>query len=161
MYTLPSTLEEEIINYGLLIRDFRKGRIEPVKFKAVRVPMGIYEQREDDTYMVRVRCAGGFISPLQLKNVTRSATKYNVKSVHITTRQEIQLHNIKLEETFNVLKELHEIGLASRGGGGNTVRNIMGSVDAGISPNEVFDVTPYVIALTDKLISENDSRQLS
>jgi len=157
MYSLPANLLEEIENYGVLVADFLNQKIEPAKFKATRVPMGIYEQRKDGTFMVRIRCIGGYISPFQLKEVADIARKYGSELLHITTRQEIQIQNITLPSTVNILKELHEIKLAARGGGGNTVRNILSSVDSGIDPSEIFDVFPYAVALTNKLIAETDS----
>ncbi len=157
MYKLPETLKGEIDHYGTLIDEYRAGEIDPVKFKSVRVPMGIYEQRKDETYMVRIRCAAGYISPVQLKQVTLIARKYDASIVHITTRQELQIQNVELDKTLLILYDLYDAGLASRGGGGNTVRNIMASVDAGVVQDEVFDVTPYAVALTDKLMAEPDS----
>ena len=157
MYTLPATLSDDIQYFGSLIDEFTEGRIEPVKFKGTRVPMGIYEQRKDGTFMVRIRCAGGFITPVQLKKVAEIAHKYNSELLHITTRQELQIQNLALKDTLLVLQNLKEIGLASKGGGGNTVRNILASVDSGISSDEVFDVLPYAENLTSKLIAEPDS----
>ncbi len=157
MYKLPETLNGEIDQYGILIDEYLTGEIDPVKFKSVRVPMGIYEQRQDETYMVRIRCAGGYISPWQLKQVALIARKYDASIVHITTRQELQIQKVELDKTLLILHDLFDAGLASRGGGGNTVRNIMASVDAGLARDEVFDVTPYAVALTNKLIAEQDS----
>ncbi|NOY97137.1 MAG: sulfite reductase subunit beta (hemoprotein) [Chlorobi bacterium] len=157
MYTLPSTLKQEIGKYNDLIKEYQSKKIDPKEFKAFRVPMGIYEQREDGTYMVRVRCSAGFITPAQLKRVAEIAQKYGSQLIHITTRQELQIQNLELKDTYHVLQGLYAIGLASRGGGGNTVRNIMASIDAGISNDEVFDVTPYNIALTNYLIAQPDS----
>lgn len=157
MYKLPSTLQNEINEYAELIKQFRAGTIETAKFKGTRVPMGIYEQRIDDTYMTRIRCVGGHITAFQLKRIAQIARKYNAEFVHITTRQELQIQGLQLEDTQKILHELYEIGLATRGGGGNTVRNIMASIDSGIAPNEVFDVLPYAVSLTEKLISESDS----
>jgi len=73
MYKLPDTLTEDIAYFGTLIDDFHQGKIEPVKFKGSRVRMGIYEQRKDGTYMMRIRCTGGYISPEQLKQVALTA----------------------------------------------------------------------------------------
>jgi sulfite reductase (ferredoxin) len=157
MYTLPATLPEDIKYFGSLVDEFLDGKLEPVKFKATRVPMGIYEQRKDGTFMVRIRCAGGFITPLQLKKVAEIAHRHNSNLLHITTRQEIQIQNLDLRETLLILQNLKEIGLSSKGGGGNTVRNIMASIDSGISNDEVFDVVPYAFNLTTKLIAESDS----
>jgi sulfite reductase (ferredoxin) len=160
MYILPKTLKTEIETFREQVSDFRNNKTEAVKFKAIRVPMGIYEQRKDDTYMVRVRCTGGIISPAQLKGVAQAARQYGSGDIHITTRQELQIHNVKLENTPDLLESLYTLNLSSRGGGGNTVRNIMASENAGIAPDEVFDVTPYFVALTNTLIAEPDSWSL-
>lgn len=160
MYRIPESVKSEINAFARLVQEFRKGEIEPVKFKAIRVPMGIYEQRTNGTYMVRVRCAAGMITPRQLKQVALLAQKEGTEPIHITTRQELQLHNVQLEQIPGILEQLYELGLSSRGGGGNTVRNIMASEDAGISASEVFDVTPYALALTNTLIAEPDSWSL-
>jgi len=157
MYTLPLILKQEIGRYNDLIKAYQSKKIDPKEFKAFRVPMGVYEQRKDGTYMVRVRCSAGYISPAQLKKVAEIAQKYGSQLIHITTRQELQIQNLALKDTYHILRDLYAIGLASRGGGGNTVRNIMASVDAGISKDEVFDVTPYNIALTNYLIAQPDS----
>jgi len=157
MYTLPPTLTDDIKYCGTLIDDYLGGSLELVKFKAIRVPLGIYEQRTDGTYMVRIRCAGGYITPFQLKKVSEIAREYHSNVLHLTTRQEIQIQNLDLHDTLIILQKLKEIGLSSKGGGGNTVRNIMASIDSGIAKDEIFDVTSYVFNLTSKLISENDS----
>jgi len=157
MYKLPTTLTEDIAYFGTLIDDFKLGKIEPVKFKGTRVPMGIYEQRKDGTYMVRVRCTGGFISPEQLKQVALTAQHHNSTLLHVTTRQEIQIHHISIDQVKTILPELQTVELSSKGGGGNTVRNFLVDINSGISTSEVFDVLPYAVDLTTRLIAEPDS----
>lgn len=157
MYKLPTTLTEDIAYFGTLIDDFHQGKIEPVKFKGNRVPMGIYEQRKDGTYMVRIRCTGGFISPEQLKQVALTAQSHHSTLLHITTRQEIQIHHISIDQVKTILPELQAVELSSKGGGGNTVRNFLVDVNSGISTSEVFDVLPYAVDLTTRLIAEPDS----
>jgi sulfite reductase (ferredoxin) len=157
MYKLPTTLTEDIAYFGTLIDDFHQGKIEPVKFKGNRVPMGIYEQRKDGTYMVRIRCTGGYISPEQLKQVALTAQSHNSTLLHITTRQEIQIHHISIDQVKTILPELQTVELSSKGGGGNTVRNFLVDVNSGISTSEVFDVLPYAVDLTTRLIAEPDS----
>ena len=145
MYKIPDSLNTEISAFAKHVHDFRNGEIEAVKFKAIRVPMGIYEQRVNGTFMVRVRCAAGMITPSQLKQVALLAQKEGTEPIHITTRQELQLHNVQLEQAPGILEQLYRLGLSSRGGGGNTVRNIMASEDAGIAKDEIFNVTPYAL----------------
>lgn len=157
MYSLPTTLADDIKNYSSIIDEFLDNKLEPVKFKAIRVPMGIYEQREDGTFMVRVRCAGGFIAPKQLMRVAEISDQYGSGLLHITTRQELQIQTVTISQSLTILQNLKEIGLSSKGGGGNTVRNILSSIDSGICDDEQFDVTPYAFDLTTKLIAESDS----
>ncbi len=157
MYKLPLTLPEDIANFGTLAKEFEDGKIEPVKFKITRVPMGIYEQRQDGVYMVRVRTTGGVIFPEQFIKLIETAQKHHSNLLHITTRQEIQIQNLELKEIEEILEELKEAGLSSKGGGGNTVRNILVSINSGISGKDIFDVTPHAMAITTKLIAEADS----
>jgi len=157
MYKLPATHNEDIAYFGTLIDDFNNGNIEPVKFKGTRVPMGIYEQRRNGTYMMRIRCTGGYISPDQLLQLALTAQTHQSELLHLTTRQEIQIHNIAIDQAKSILPELQEVGLSSKGGGGNTVRNIMVDINSGISASGVFDVLPYAADLTTWLISEPDS----
>jgi len=160
MYIIPDSLKTDISAFKKHVQDFRNGEIEAIKFKAIRVPMGIYEQRANGTFMVRVRCSAGMITPFQLKELALLAQREGTEPIHITTRQELQLHNVQLEHAPGIMEQLYRLGLSSRGGGGNTVRNILASEDAGISKDEIFDVTPYALALTNTLIAESDSWSL-
>lgn len=160
LYKIPENLENEIIEYEKMVNDYMDGKIEKQKFRSHRVPMGVYEQRINEIYMVRIRLPGGNILLSQFEKLTEIAGKYTKRPLHITTRQELQMHDISLPDTVLIMKELLKIGLTTRGGGGNTVRNIIGSYDSGFSDNEIFDITPYIIALTEKMISESDSWNL-
>lgn len=156
-YTVPPSLAPEIDDLEGQIRQFQAGQLDPTAFKARRVPFGIYEQRKDNTYMVRVRCPGGAVTPRQLHTIAELSQSYAADTLHITTRQELQLHDVVLDDVILILRRLLDAGLSSRGGGGNTVRNITASADAGVAPDEPFDVSPYVFALTNRLIAEPDS----
>lgn len=140
--------------------DFSAGVINPVKFKAIRVAHGVYEQRQEHTYMIRIRCAAGGITPKQLKKVAELGRLYGSGEVHFTTRQEVQVHDVLLQHVIKVIRGLNEVDLSSRGGGGNTIRNILTSPLSGIEPGEVFDVDPYAVALTTRMIHEDDSWNL-
>ena len=157
MYRLPDTLENDIVQFAELADEYREKRVESVRFKAFRVPMGIYEQRRDESYMSRVRTTGGVIYPRQFLRLLDIAREHGSDLLHITTRQEIQLQNLELEKIESILRELRATGLATKGGGGNTVRNIMVSEDSGLYENEAFDTTPYAMELTSKRIAEPDS----
>jgi sulfite reductase (ferredoxin) len=159
-YKIPRQLEGEINALDELIADYNAGKIDKTTLKAHRVPFGVYEQRTPDTFMVRVRCAGGVITPAQLAAVADCARHYGSGRLHITTRQEVQIHDVALEGLIPVIRSLKEAGLSTRGGGGNTLRNITAPADAGISRDEPFDVTPYAVGLTEHLISDGDSWNL-
>ncbi len=157
MYKLPITLKNDIERFASLRKDYQQKKVEAVQFKAFRVPMGVYEQRQNDVYMSRVRTTGGVIYPKQFLGLIEIARKYNSNLLHITTRQEIQIQNLHLNDVESILYELQNIGLSTKGGGGNTIRNILVSEESGISEDEGFDTTSYAMELTSKLIAEPDS----
>ena len=153
-YRIPDSVVEDTHAYRRDVEKFLAGETSPVAFRGIRVPMGIYEQRENDTYMVRVRGAAGVFLPHQVRQIARLAEVFGNGIVHVTTRQDLQIHKVLIRNTPDVLERLLEVGLSSRGGGGNTVRNISACPLAGICSDEVFDVTPYVFALTEYLITD-------
>ena len=156
-YKIPDNLPAELDELDSYIARYQRGEIDAATLKVRRVPFGCYEQREDGTYMVRVRTTGGALTPLQLRAIAEVSTRYGSDQIHITTRQEFQIHHVALENVLLVMRELLQAGLASRGGGGNTVRNVLISPDAGVGIDEVFDPSPYAFALTSRLIAESDS----
>jgi len=156
-YKLPDNLDSEINAFSELLQKYKIGEVMKAELKAHRVPFGVYEQREPDTYMMRIRCSAGIITPLQLEKISELSSQWGGDSIHLTTRQELQIHQVKLDTIVKMIEKLKEIGLATRGGGGNTVRNIISPENAGIDQGEVFDVTPHVLFLTNKLIAESDS----
>ncbi len=160
-YKIPEKLLKEIDDLSIFIEKKLKGEIDPIQFRAKRVTFGIYEQRINDTYMIRIRCPAGIITSSQMKVVSNLAKKYGSGRIHITTRQEIQIHSVEeLSKIPEILKELYVINLSTRGGGGNTVRNIVAPAESGIIENEVFDVSPFAIALTSLMLKDDDSLNL-
>ena len=159
-YQNAPTLIEEQDQFEEDIKEFARGKINPIKFKAIRVAHGVYEQRQEHTYMIRIRCAASGITPEQLKKVAELGDKYGSGEVHFTTRQEVQVHNVLIQDVMKVIRGLNEVDLSSRGGGGNTIRNILTSPLSGIEEGEEFDVDPYAIELTTRLINEPDSWNL-
>ena len=159
-YVIPKAVDDDFITFKKQYNDFLNGSLDALVFKTIRVPFGIYEQREPDTYMVRIKLAGGVITPKQLLELFNLSEKYANSILHITTRGGIQLHYVKIEDFLTVIEALHNIGLTGRGGGGNTVRNITADPYAGVAKDEVFDVTPHTLALTSKMLSKKDSYAL-
>ena len=159
-YQLPEGINKDIEIYQSEIESFMKGEMHPAQFRGKRVPRGIYEQRANGTFMMRIRIPAGGMTPVQMEKVAELSKKFGNGILHITTRQDVQLHWIKLVDTPKVMSELSEVGLTTKGGGGNTVRNITACYEAGICKKELFDVSPYAIALTEQLIKDKKSYTL-
>ena len=157
MYRIPSTLNGDLDYTQSLIDQFKAGEIQAGQLKSNRVPMGIYEQRKNQHYMLRLRCAGGLVTPEQLAKIAFVGHQLSTSHLHVTTRQEIQIHNVDIEDAIPALKKLEKVGISSAGGGGNTVRNMMVDDRSGLTADEEFDVYPYVEELTSRLIAEKDS----
>ena len=111
---------------------FLGGEISAAEYRAYRVPQGVYEQRRDGTYMLRTRCPGGGLSPLQLRAMAAVSNRFGNGILHVTTRQDVQIHSVVAEDLPGAQETLSKGGLSTLGGGGNTVRNISACCDAGI-----------------------------
>ena len=133
-------LEHRIINYY-------SGREDEDKFKHFRLTRGVYGQRQVGVQMFRLKIPYGKITTEQIEGVADLSDKYGSSNLHLTTRQNIQLHYVKLADSPAVWAGLSELGLTAREACGNTVRNITASPTAGIDKSEVFDVSPYAQAV--------------
>ncbi|MHC4113089.1 MAG: sulfurtransferase TusA family protein [Planctomycetota bacterium] len=157
---IPKSVREDTLGYRSQVEKFLQGNTSPVAFRAYRVPMGIYEQRAAGKYMVRIRIGAGLVLPYQLERIAQLSKTYGNGVVHVTTRQDIQIHEVKIEDTPAVLESLLEAGLSPRGGGGNTVRNVTACPRTGVCPKEEFDVAPYAIATAEYLLPFKSSYNL-
>lgn len=160
MFKLPEKILKEIEDYKISLNDFLSGKINYSRFTAIRVPWGFYSHRGRQVYMSRVRIPAGVISPEQLRAIAHIARSYGNGISHITTRQDIQVHGVKIEDTIKVLEHLKDFGLSPRGGGGNTVRNITACPRSGICKDEIFNVRSQAIALSEYLLGLDDSYNL-
>lgn len=160
LFKLTAGLEEDLLKFKEETERFKAGDLPEEAYRALRVPRGIYEQREDGTYMVRVRLPAGLLLPHQMLALAAVARDQGNGPLHVTTRQDIQVHRVSLDNLHAVLEALHRAGLSSLGGGGNTVRNITACHDAGVCPTEAFNVTPYAVALTEFFLSDPAARRL-
>jgi sulfite reductase (ferredoxin) len=156
-YEIPATLWDEVDELESFVQRHLEGKLDAASLKARRVPFGCYQQRKNGAYMLRIRCPGGALTPSQLRTIATLSSRHGAGHIHVTTRQEFQIHDLKLGDVVPVMRQLLNARLATRGGGGNTVRNIILSPDAGVSPNEAFDPSPYAFALTTRLIAQPNS----
>lgn len=157
---IPESIREDTLHYRRQVRKFLDGQTSSIAFRAYRVPMGVYEQRTAGKFMVRIRIAAGLVTPRQLKKIAELSTIYGNGILHITTRQDIQIHEVDIEDTPAILEGLLEVDLSSRGGGGNTVRNVTACPYAGLCQEEAFDVTPYAVAMAEYLLQDRSSFNL-
>ncbi len=160
---MKKPLEDIIIytkNHRTKVQEFLDPAADPLEKKKYLSSMGIYEERDTNTYMTRVRNPAGVISIRELKVIGKLADLYALGEIHFTTRQDIQFHRVKLENTPDLAEKLMEANLYTRGSGGNGIRNIACSPLSGIDTDEVFDVTLYALKAMDYLLEDNDSFQL-
>jgi sulfite reductase (ferredoxin) len=136
--------QHDILELQSKISSFRLGLIDGEKFRSYRLARGIYGQRQEGVQMIRIKLPFGKVTPDQLLRIADISDEYASCNLHLTTRQDIQIHYVKLENAPKVWAQLEEFGITTREACGNTVRNITGSAMAGIDPKEPFDVSPYV-----------------
>jgi sulfite reductase (ferredoxin) len=140
--------EEETEIFGQNVKLFRKGKISEDDFRRFRLQHGAYGSRLQQNYsMVRIKVPSGEMTPEQLEKIASLSEAFSIGSAHVSTRQNIQLHWVQLEDVSEVMRGLVEVGLTTREACGNTIRNVMCSHFAGICPDEEFDSTPYAKAI--------------
>ncbi len=142
--------EAEIKRFEVEIARLEKGELDPDDFKKFRLNNGVYGIRgAADRHMIRIKIRFGRMNALQLERMADITEKYAPnKLAHVTTRQAIQLHEIKRTDVPVILRLLAEVGLTTREACGNTIRNVSASHYSGISPKEIFDVVPYADLLS-------------
>ena len=182
---LPAPLAEEIDTFETEIELRRQDKLGEVIFAETRLRRGVYGQRYDNGQrydgvetrtlaystdvptkgvntvwdapgMMRIKIPYGGVNPEQLELMADVAEEYSDAIVHITTRQDFQLHFVHIDDTPTLMRRLASVGITTREACGNSVRNITGCPYAGVCPDESFDVTPYAHALTQFLLGHPD-----
>lgn len=145
--------EPEIDEFVATLDRFERGELSPDQWRAFRLVRGTYGQRQrDDAQMLRVKIPQGILDAAQLRALADVAEDYSRGFAHITTRQNLQLHFMKLHDVEPAMRRLARAGLTTREACGNSVRNITACPYAGVAADEAFDVTPYAEALTRYLL---------
>ncbi|MEM3057734.1 MAG: nitrite/sulfite reductase [Candidatus Nitrosocaldaceae archaeon] len=140
-------LPEEVESIEEMIRLYRAGKISDNEFRRFRLQYGAYGARlNQDFTMMRIKVPAGILFPDQLRRLASLSEAFSIGSVHVSTRQNIQMHWIYLDDVPEVERGLVEVGLTTRESCGNTIRNIVVSPFAGVCKKEPFDVTPYAKA---------------
>lgn len=169
---LPPAWEAEIDNFEAQMLLRKAGKIEEKVFAELRLRRGAYGQRYDNGHrhdgartqdlvypqdgltkgpetlfdapgMQRIKIPGGGLNPEQMNLLADLADEYSDSILHITTRQDIQLHFVHIEDTPDLMRRLASVGITTREACGNSVRNVTACPLAGVCHTEAFDVTPY------------------
>jgi len=144
---------EEAGNFADTVKLYRQGKIDHDSFRRYRLQHGAYGTRMTDDYaMVRIKIPAGQIYPHQLENIAKLSEMYSIGSAHLSTRENIQLHWVILEDVSEIMHSLADVGLTTREACGNTVRNVMCSPLAGVCKDEQFDTTPYALSIAKFLL---------
>jgi sulfite reductase (NADPH) hemoprotein beta-component len=135
------------------VERYERGELTPDEWRAYRLVRGTYGQRQaGDAQMIRVKVPQGVLDGPQLHALADVAERWSRGFGHVTTRQNVQFHFLKLHDVGPVLARLAEAGLTTREACGNAVRNVTACPWAGVAADEAFDVTPYAEALTRHLL---------
>ncbi|MGB5419896.1 HEPN domain-containing protein [Algibacter sp.] len=140
-------VQKDIIELANKIELFHNGKIDEEKFRSLRLARGVYGQRQEGVQMIRIKVPYGKLKSNQLRRIAAVSDEYSRGRLHITTRQDIQIHYVDLDRTPELWAELEKDEVTVREACGNVVRNVTASETAGIDVNEPFDVSPYADAL--------------
>lgn len=140
-------VEKDILDLANKIALFKNGKVDEEQFRSVRLARGIYGQRQQGVQMVRIKLPYGKVLSQQLRRIADVSDEYSRGRLHITTRQDIQIHYVDVDRTPELWAELEKDTMTIREACGNTVRNVTASETAGIDINEPFDVSPYADAV--------------
>jgi sulfite reductase beta subunit-like hemoprotein len=153
-------IEAEIARFEERARQLRNGEITEEQFRPFRLKHGTYGQRQPGFQMLRVKVAAGVLKSSQLRVLAHIADEYSSGRGHLTTRENVQFHFVKLENVPSAMRLLADCGLTTREACGNTVRNVTACPVSGICPGEAFDVTPYALGVSRYLLRHPDFHDL-
>ena len=136
-------VEKDILDLAKKIAQFKAGEIHEEKFRSLRLARGVYGQRQQGVQMIRIKLPYGKIQFHQWKRIADISDEYSTGNLHLTTRQDIQIHFVSLDRTPELWAQLEQDDITLREACGNTVRNITASPTSGIDPKELFDVSPH------------------
>jgi sulfite reductase beta subunit-like hemoprotein len=153
-------IEAEIVRFEEKVQELRSGAITDQQFRPFRLKHGTYGQRQPGFQMLRVKIAAGVLTAQQLRVLAHIGDEYSTGRGHLTTRENIQFHFVKLENVPAAMRLLADSGLTTREACGNTVRNVTACPISGVCATEAFDVTPYALGVSRYLLRHPDFHDL-
>ena len=145
-------VEKDIIELANKIQEFHDGKVDEEKFRSLRLARGVYGQRQEGVQMIRIKLPYGRVRSNQLRRICEVSDEYSRGRLHITTRQDIQIHYVDLNRTPELWAELEKDDVTLREACGNVVRNVTASETAGFDVNEPFDIQPYAHAIFEEFL---------
>lgn len=150
----------DVDEFGDMVGKYERGEIDADQFKEFRLTRGVYGQRQGDTHMIRVKIPLGILNAAQLRVLGKIAREKSRGFGHVTTRQNVQFHMVKLADSEPAMRELADVGITTREACGNTVRNITACAMAGVCRSELFDVTRVGEGVTRFLLRHPDAQSM-
>jgi sulfite reductase beta subunit-like hemoprotein len=149
MRPTDAEIRAALSGHGARVDRYRHGQMSADEFRPVRLSYGLYYQLDHTSHMQRIKLPGGLMTLAQMNELAAIADEYARGVLHVTTREDVQMHWIDLGKVVEIYERLHAVGISTRGACADTVRNITGCIHGGTWPGELFDVTPYVFATND------------
>lgn len=152
METLIKEFKEDIAAFRDMTEKYYAGEVSMKEYKGFSGSFGSYSQKGGKAGMLRLRLPGGRLTKEKLRFIADVIDEYQVDLVHFTTCQTVQLHNLSAGAICEIMEKAFDVGIITRGGGGDFPRNAMVSPLSGIEQGEYFDVMPYAKAASDYLM---------
>ena len=153
-------VERDILELERKIFAFKHGTLNEEKFRSLRLARGIYGQRQKGVQMIRIKIPIGKLNANQLIKIADVSDEFSNGNIHLTTRQDIQIHYVNIDRTPQLWAHLEEEQITLREACGNTIRNVTASPQSGIDPTEPFDVSPYAYAVFDYFLRKPFAQEL-
>ena len=149
---LIKEFKADLKDFREMTEKFYEKEVSVKDYKGFSGGFGSYAQKGGEASMLRLRMPGGRVTKEKLKFLVDSIEKYDVKRVHITTCQTVQFHDLGAKAVGDIMEQAMEVGIVTRGGGGDFPRNTMVSPLSGVEQGEYFDVLPYAEKASDYLM---------
>lgn len=150
--SLMTEFKEDLKDFREMTEKFYAKEVSIKDYKGFSGGFGSYAQRGGEASMLRLRMPGGRITKEKLKFLVDAIAAYDVRRVHLTTCQTVQFHDLGMKAVCDIMERAMEVGIITRGGGGDFPRNVMVSPLSGVEQGEYFDVLPYAERAGDYLM---------
>ncbi|HXQ21337.1 MAG TPA: hypothetical protein VN812_06660, partial [Candidatus Acidoferrales bacterium] len=122
--------------HGERVQRYRAGQLTGDEFRPIRLSYGLYYQLDHTSHMQRIKLPGGILTAAQVDVLADITDDYARGVLHVTTRQDVQVHWIELANVMDIYERLHAVGITTRGACADSVRNVTGCIHAGVWPDE-------------------------